>query len=70
MTIHDVDQDLAISELRAACQGMRRGTIILRLERDCGITVNYHLDVDPFTDADIDRLMRERPHKESVYADA
>jgi hypothetical protein len=68
--IHDVDLELAISELRAACQGMRRGTITLRVERDCGITVHYHLDPDPLTDADINRMMRERPRGEKAHADA
>jgi hypothetical protein len=49
---------------------MRRGTITLRVERDCGITVHYHLDPDPLTDADINRMMRERPRGEKAHADA
>lgn len=70
LNIHDVDLELGIDKLRTYAKRLSRGTVTLRVERFDGITLNCQVNADPFTEDDIDRMMRERPHKEKAHADA
>ena len=55
--------EVAISELRSLSPRVRHGDIILRITRDWGQTVGHTLESSEETLLDIDRVMRERPHK-------
>jgi len=70
LNIIDVDLELGIDKLRAYAKRLSHGTITLRVERYGGITLNCQVHADPFTDEDIDRMMREKPHKEKAHADS
>lgn len=70
LNIIDVDLELGIDKLRAYAKRLPRGTITLRVERYGGITLNCQVNADPFTEDDLDRMMREKPHKEKAHADA
>lgn len=55
--------EVAISELRSLSPRVRHGDIILRVTRDWGQTVCHVLETSEETLGDIDRVMREKPHK-------
>ena len=65
MKLNTIDPRLeaAISELRSLSPSVPHGDIILRVTRDYGQTVCHVLDTTEETLGDIDRVMRERPHK-------
>jgi hypothetical protein len=56
----DADFELAVAALRGCTKHVRYGRVHLEVERIAGQTTRYHVSQDPYTDGDLDRLMRER----------
>lgn len=59
----DVGLELAIEKLRNYCRHLPRGRLRLELERDGGYTVDYRVERDMLTTADVERLMNEPPQR-------
>jgi diphthamide synthase (EF-2-diphthine--ammonia ligase) len=61
----DVELEEAIERLRDKVRHIRHGRVIVTVERFRAETVGYRVGVDPMTEDDMERLMREPPQGDS-----
>ena len=59
----DAGLDMAINDLRSYCRHLRRGRILLVLDRVDGYTADYRIERDALTSEDLQRIMQEPPRR-------
>jgi hypothetical protein len=59
------DLDIALADCAALCRRLNHGKVTLVVSIRNGQITDYELTRDTFTGADIDKLMREKPHVET-----
>ena len=59
----DAKLESILSDFRVAVRHCYHGRVCLVIEREYGCTTGHSTDTDELTSRDIDRVMRERPHK-------
>lgn len=60
----DVELEEALRSLRSRVERTAKGRVTLTIERLGGMTVDYHVASDGMTSREVERVMREVPHKE------
>ena len=64
MNLTDLELEVAIADLRGYCSRLSHGRVTLVVDRYDRQTIAHHLEADRLTTNDLERLMREPPHKE------
>lgn len=60
----DAALEMAFGESKSKAKRMKHGRLVLVLEKVDGRVRDWWIDTNALTTRDVDRLMRERPHRE------